>query len=508
MAKHDKNPSKVIVKNYIRNPPTPGLVTVEVLYALIDEASLDESGMAIGHTLILDTIPKITADIEITKYKKGNDLSAIDCWHPKVFQITGENLRKFLQLSPESNTNTWLKLSVCQPGAGALTMTHLDLGTAVEGQEVDVGTPVTITPKIRLATVEEAQNLDQIAMLEAIPDTSSTEIESALNNGIDKNSMPMRVAVYDVGQANCNAVVDANIIPRMYFDLGWPWSSKAMPPSTPTLLDLENEAPVVLSHWDFDHWSYALDKVGFRGKGLKVKDVALNRFWIARRPEVLLHKLGPTHIAFAIELSKRQKLLIWPKDVKNLSTQYLKLIACKKPTLSPLPNDRNNNGLAMLLLNDTGNILMTGDADYSAMTCQPGNEKTTDFLSGMVVPHHGGTLYSPPPSKPSHATTTPHAVVSAHTGNIYGHPSGGELLKCMTAGWQISCTMDAHSYCERTIVVPLGCTVDCEGKKSNACRLVTYGVTRDWYQGVTANKEALSVSLPTKDAPCQRKLKI
>lgn len=80
------------------------------------------------------------------------------------------------------------------------------------------------------------------------------------------------VAVYDVGQGNCNAIVDQNSYPRIFFDYGWAPNFHAKSrPSLPLqlhCLDFCVTAPVVLSHWDMDHWSYAIKSSSFNPTSL------------------------------------------------------------------------------------------------------------------------------------------------------------------------------------------------------------------------------------------------
>ncbi|WP_348113855.1 hypothetical protein [Rhodoferax sp.] len=497
-------PGSVEVKGYVRKRAQMALVRKEKLYALIDEASFDETGQDIGDILILDTISKAMADLAARTFKRSQSFASVEAWDPKVFRLTKTDRRKFLDATPSLDTHTWLELTVCEPGEGALTLMPVVLGTGADDLPQGSDDPTTILPKIRRVSGRNAEALDTLAMLAGLEESTEQAIQEEVDRALPKSEFQARVAVYDVGQANCNAVIDSDFQPLVYFDMGWPWSRYTTPPTKPDLLQQENPAPVLLSHWDFDHWSFALEKTGSNGNGLKVKNDALNRFWIARKPLVKEHKLGPSHIAFAIELLKKKKLLIWPENIPSIATYHIQLFACKPPIGSGLPNDRNNNGLAMLVLRATGNILLTGDADYSAITGHLQNKCATENLHGMVLPHHGGALKTPPPELPYGQYA--HAVVSSHPANTYGHPRADELIKCMSAGWQLSFTMNAHITCGRTTIIPFGCTENCPGKQYNACRLEVYGVTKNWIGGVHVHCEALEKRLPTKKFQCQIKI--
>src|SRR5579871_3626379 len=66
-------------------------------------------------------------------------------------------------------------------------------------------------------------------------------------------------AVYDVGQGNCNAILGGNHFthhPILYFDMGGGVLNNAhtYPNALGSLCGFMHP-PVVLSHWDWDHWS-------------------------------------------------------------------------------------------------------------------------------------------------------------------------------------------------------------------------------------------------------------
>lgn len=483
---------------YQRKAPAPALVpkvSKEVLYALIDEASLDDSGQEIGETLILDTIPKsLVKDSAKARKKMVN----VDNWKPQVYRLSKGDTRKFRERNPDLNTHQWIELTASEPGDRALNLMPIFLGSDDEPQGEFEADPIPISAKAKIADIDSAsvKYLNALAMLEEVEDAKLEDF-SILSSADENGTKEKKVAVYDVGQANCNAVVDSELKSLILFDMGWPWSNAATPPTKPDILREKDPEPVILSHWDFDHWSFALTKVSHKGHGLKVKEEAVNRFWIARRPEVELHKLGPTHIAFAIELTRRKKLLIWPKGESKLEVGQVRLIACQPAKGSGVPNDRNNNGLALLVRSKSGSILLPGDADYSAVTANSENINAINNLCGMVLPHHGGAVKTSPPQ-----CTNGHAVVSAHPANTYGHPCGEESVDCMEAGWQLSYTFRALTRCDRTTVIPFGCDLKCEGQRSSACHLTTFGVTRNLDTAIRENCESLGAQLKEKGMTC------
>lgn len=440
------------------------------LYALIDEATRDAAGQDVGDLIILDTIDKAMADAALKSLpKRGSPVGAFAAgsfdWQPRVFTIQKSALT---QSFPSATRGEWFELTPSTPGRNALRLTAVDLGTPSDAeaeQGNDAESDVYVLPRSVPVARTKVAKLDRLAMLEGV---NVAPVDGSLQSIVGvwpTAASALRVAVYDVGQANCNAVIRANGRPLIYFDMGWPWSSTAAPVQVPNLLR-GNRAPVVLSHWDFDHWAFALQSRGRGGKGVVVKPEALERNWIARKPELKAHRLGPTHIAFAIALLKVGKLLLWPDATKTLDATGLRLIACK-PKGAAL-SDRNNTGLAMRVqhVGDTGlgDVLLTGDADYASIS--NADSTALDGLTGLVVPHHGGaTITSPPVPALLHSP----AVISAHERNTYGHPKAAVIFGCISAGWGIACTLNRYPNCGGDKLIPNGCLATCAGSPPATC---------------------------------------
>lgn len=441
------------------------------LYALIDEATRDATGQDVGDLIILDTIDKAMADAALNALPKwGSHARALLAggfdWQPRVFTIEKSALTEAFSGAARGE---WLELTPSTPGGNALRLTAVDLGTPSDAEAVqgnDAESDVYVLPRAVPVARTKAAKLDRLAML--LDDLNDVAIKGALEAAVGilpTTPSTLRVAVYDVGQANCNAVIDASGRPLIYFDMGWPWSSAAAPVQVPDLLR-GNNAPVVLSHWDFDHWAFALQARGRGGKGVVVKPEALERTWIARKPEVTAHRLGPTHIAFAIELLKAGKLLLWPSAWQVLNATGLRLIACK-PKGAAL-SDRNNSGLAMRVQHvgeaGVGDVLLTGDADYASISNV--DSAALDGLTGLVVPHHGGATITSPPAP---ALSYSPAVISSHERSTYGHPKAAVIFSCISAGWGIACTLDRCSICGGTKLIPTGCFPGCARSPSTTC---------------------------------------
>ena len=274
------------------------------------------------------------------------------------------------------------------------------------------------------------------------------------------NPTDLSVAVYDVGQGNCNAIVDHYEHPRIYFDLGWSpnFHAKTRPHLQPDFFACEKKAipPVVLSHWDLDHWCHAIANSSYNPGSLTTKHEwkkeALERFWIARAPRNEEHKLGPLTQSFYRALKRTELLpglsaiLLWPDDAKRIYFSAGWLEACSPPPGGL--SDRNNSGIAMFVRPDPKGpaILLTGDADFPSIPSVACQKKVP--LAGLVAPHHGARITEnavPRPQKGSPARL----VMSVGTGNSYGHPKQDALNAYQKKGWLASRTQDRFD-CTRT----------------------------------------------------------
>ncbi|MBI6620639.1 hypothetical protein YA0783_20255 [Pseudomonas corrugata] len=275
--------------------------------------------------------------------------------------------------------------------------------------------------------------------------TPATFIAAILDFSL-RASGDLAAAAYDVGQGNCNAIVDQYEHPRVFFDLGWApnFHSFTRPPSQPDFFacDRRTVAPVVLSHWDMDHWSYAIKRSAFNPTNLTTKHEwnaqALQRFWIGRAPQTKAHQIGPLAMSFYRELTKVHlfpgipAMLLWPNNCRRIDFSEGWLEACDPP--SHLPQDRNNTGIAMFVQpNRKGPaILMTGDADFPSIPSLQTNKRLK--LAGMIAPHHGSRITVADVPKPLKRGPKK-LVLSVGNGNVYGHPKQESIDAYQAKGW-------------------------------------------------------------------------
>lgn len=191
-------------------------------------------------------------------------------------------------------------------------------------------------------------------------------------------------------------------VPALYFDLGGSaignWRSF---PESLRQFCMTAQPPVVLSHWDWDHWSSAL-------RDLR----ALEHPWILPIQDGA-GDLGAVHARFLAMLKASGTDICW-WHYGTLATASprtgVTLFQAQGPRKS-----RNESGLALSIMQNGREVLLPGDASLEYV-CP--SASSFDYL---MVPHHGGrsslrTIPSPNDRQRSHL------VYSYGIGNSYLHP--------------------------------------------------------------------------------------
>lgn len=363
-------------------------------------------------------------------------------------------LNKVVNFFPDILEDSWVEIKVSSSNSGE----HLVAEVIMFG---DVAEQVFVS----VLALKRASNIVsyELERWSSRVVSSCTQANVSIISGVLNftlmNVEPIAVAVYDVGQGNCNAIVDAFEHPRVFFDLGWApgFHHKTRPSQTPNLLACgpRATAPVVLSHWDMDHWCYAIARSSFNPATLSStyiwNPVALMRFWIARAPDIRSQPLGPLALSFFRALSSTEilpglsALLIWPETKARIGFAAGWVEACRPGR--NLPWDRNNTGLAMFVrpTAKSSAIALTGDADFLSIPSL--SRMRPPPLAGVVAPHHGGKINLsgiPRPKKSGPAQL----VVSVGAGNSYGHPKKEALDGYESKGWSIVLTHERMD-CQR-----------------------------------------------------------
>ncbi|MBU2854705.1 MULTISPECIES: hypothetical protein [Acidithiobacillus] len=256
-----------------------------------------------------------------------------------------------------------------------------------------------------------SRSLRQLVSLDGLQDATQDTIEALLNRQIS-NQEDNYLAIYNVGQGACSAVLTDSLQPVLYFDLGGGCGRNAGTYPVDFKPCFTLNPPVVLSHWDMDHWIS-----GDRHQSAECLA------WIVPR-----QALGPSHMRFARKLHSHGSLNIWPKNLTSLITPF--------GQIHKLPNasDRNNSGLVFVakvgLHNNKIHVLCPGDARYFKLLPQISLPQS---LSGLIATHHGGLYRRDIP--PLANTKSNYIAYSYGQGNSYGHPHHQTVNKHQNAGW-------------------------------------------------------------------------
>jgi beta-lactamase superfamily II metal-dependent hydrolase len=258
---------------------------------------------------------------------------------------------------------------------------------------------VRIVPPTRMEQLKQAFSFD------SFPRSSEIQIRGLLERLGDQRRW---VAAFDVGQGACNALVSDDG-PDLYFDFGGGvlGNRQTFPKTLERICTTKNPV-VILSHWDWDHWS-SLERFP-EAFGLK---------WLV--PDQKIDN-RPTHLQVAAKLAHRGNLFVWSRAIPPLTIGDLELALCNGRV-------RNDSGIAVAYRCRTGErALLPGDARYGVVPIG-----LTADLSSVVVPHHGAKCaerHVPKPSAPPRKS-----VFSYGAGNTYGHASAQCRTAHSNAGW-------------------------------------------------------------------------
>lgn len=224
---------------------------------------------------------------------------------------------------------------------------------------------------------------------------------------------PNQIVVRDVGQASFCSAVDAGGNELFHLDAGWPISYNRSTASRKPALTV-TDAPVILSHWDWDHLHGYYAIAGLKGCA-----------WITP-----VQKLGPGAKRIAQALAGAGRLL--GVSAGNIVAGPVTLGRCKGKV-----GNLNQTGLsARIKLSSGRTVLYAGDADYDLV--RPQSTVPPDFI---VATHHGAKFAGPVVTPPAGCGE---CVVSVGKGNKYGHPSETAITQHEDAGWLMGYTCEKN----------------------------------------------------------------
>lgn len=291
----------------------------------------------------------------------------------------------------------WLRLSF-GPGEEDLTADQY-LGF----QSAPVQQPVA---RISRATISRALMLNAKLTLDHYPRATGAQLDAALSAPAQNARW---AAALDVGQGAANAFVGDAGTPTVYYDFGGGiMGNEATFPNQLKRFCFSAKPPVILSHWDWDHWSSAARD-----------NRVLDRPWIV--PYQPINR--PVHLQFAADLAARKNLLIWPAGMPSRTFGPLELEICTGKT-------RNDTGIAIWFTSSTKDLaLLPGDARYGAIPSLPARRP-----HAVVVPHHGANCAKTKVPRPL-GTTSDRIIISVGDNNHLQHPTHQCLTAHTEAGW-------------------------------------------------------------------------
>ena len=182
-------------------------------------------------------------------------------------------------------------------------------------------------------------------------------------------------------------------------------------PSTLKNFCFTNRPPILLTHWDFDHWSSAHRDAS-----------SLNSTWIAPRQPV-----GPTHVALMASIMNTGKLYLLSPTFPSGWRNHLYMERCTG-------KGRNHSGIALTLSEKPKGVgqlmLFPGDARYDYI---PSFATTKHYLS-VVAPHHGGDMKKRlAPACPR--VSASRLAYSFGCGNSFHHPRSMTRTDHHNQGW-------------------------------------------------------------------------
>lgn len=256
------------------------------------------------------------------------------------------------------------------------------------------------------------------ALAQAIADAckfpaNASEKSVAAKILLSRITAPYKIIVRDVGQASFSSAVDRHGNELFHLDAGWPISYNKKTVSIKPRLGVK-DAPVILSHWDWDHLH-----------GYHAIDGLAGGTWV-----VPVQRLGPGAKLVAEKLATDNRLL--GVNSAKASVGPLRLAPCKGKA-----GNLNQTGLCVQIILQSGNtVLFVGDADYDLIPSK------LAALPDFIIATHHGAKFSGNVVSPSRGRGR--CVVSVGKGNGYGHPSNTAVLSHTGSGWSMSFTCERN----------------------------------------------------------------
>lgn len=401
------------------------------LFAQIDQSSVNASGGRESDEWVFDAFVATEAVKRGLVPSEDTDEEVLDVHYPVVLiAIDGESVRRRFKLRPLISGTSWYEITLQEHGGVPARV----IGVPEDDREVFI-------TEIRRVDRNQARRLDALVVMPRGEETN-LDVLRRLFREIDLPVEIPDVVVVDVGQGALAAVCarGGGDHPLLFVDLGWPtnFNRAGQPNFRPDVTGLKT--PVLLTHWDWDHWGLALNTIKWAGTPkrcvIKWNVAALERPWVV--PGVGKHwggvKLSPMHWRFALALARKGNLYRWPSPTFVMSNHRLMVT----PVSGGKPGNRNNHGLVAVIADQLNGreprraILLPGDADYSHLPfSKPGWSPAYSF-SGLSASHHGGKVTA---GKIPAAASPAWLAISVGMGNKYKHPAKQAQCGYIEKGW-------------------------------------------------------------------------
>ena len=247
---------------------------------------------------------------------------------------------------------------------------------------------------------------------------------NAVRSTLNSIQPPACLVVHDVGQAAFVSLRDQSEQPVLYYDAGWPISYNRHTALKKKQI-LCNGAPLILSHWDWDHMHGY-----YRFPDIRLSD------WIV--PD---QKVGPGTGRIIRALVAANKIIDFKGKPIGFKWGRLGLSKGKGGNI-------NQTGIALRVKLDCGRVaLLVGDADYQNLPSLI-RRKPINFL---VFTHHGANFDG---QAPTGVLNDNKSVISYGKRNTYKHPKKSALEKHDIAGWKPVRTASYRSWKRDDRLVP------------------------------------------------------
>jgi hypothetical protein len=361
-----------------RGGERPDRRTPERVYAIVDEDASDDRGSIVLEAVEADWFDE---DAPNRPWAESPTVSDLD-WHVSLLEVAGDAVWRVPDLREGGE---WLELELSTESSQDV-LHFVNIFAAPDEQRLLSASPVPDDVEERLRT---AHNLDPL------PDAGEDDLSQLLAAA----GWADAAAVYDVGQGACTALI-AGGTPLLYFDFGGGalWNTSTYPSQLQQFC-FSTAPPVVLSHWDTDHWATAQRDAR-----------ALLQPWIVPRQS---GRLKPNQLSFLINLINActpPRVHVWPSSLPSLSVGR---VTIERGTGA----SANDSGLALIWDEDrgSGRMLFPADAAYDHLA------SANQAFTSLVASHHGGrtrSTFVPSPDGATHGRL----AYSYGAGNCYGHP--------------------------------------------------------------------------------------